>query len=77
MCAGVVAEIHSMVKVIFKLVDNSIELQKNKYSSDNLKAENHHELSFYKRYHASNEVGIERVKLESDILQSKKVLNMK
>lgn len=34
-------------------------------------------MSFYKRYHASNEVAIDRIKLEGDVLQSKKMLQMK
>ena len=56
-------EIKSMINVVIKLVDNSFNLQKLKFSSDNVDRENHHELSFSKRYHASNEVGIEKVKL--------------
>lgn len=34
-------------------------------------------MSFYKRYHASNEVALERVKLETDILSSKSMLEEK
>jgi hypothetical protein len=59
----VVTEIKSMISVVLKLIDNSIALQRNKYSSDNLQLDSHHELSFYKRYHASAEVAIERVTL--------------
>lgn len=54
LCAGVVAEVRSMMSVVIKLIDNSISLQRNKYSADNVQLDSHHELSFYKRYHASN-----------------------
>lgn len=31
-----------MISVIFKLIDNSISLQRNKYSSDNVQLDSHH-----------------------------------
>lgn len=43
-----------MISVVIKLIENSIKLQRNKFSSETVQSENHHELSFYKRYHASN-----------------------
>lgn len=63
MVAGVILELKSMIKVTIKLINNSFELQKNKYSTDQLKTEDHHEMSFMKRYHASNEIAIERTRL--------------
>jgi hypothetical protein len=77
LCAGVVAEIKSMISVVLKLIDNSIALQRNKYSADNVQLDSHHELSFYKRYHASAEVALDRVVLEGDVMQSKQMLQMK
>jgi hypothetical protein len=66
-----------MISVVLKLVDNSIALQRNKYSADNVQLDSHHELSFYKRYHASSEVALDRIVLEGDVMQSKKMLQMK
>lgn len=66
-----------MIAVVIKLIDNSIALQRNKYSADNVQLDSHHELSFYKRYHASAEVAIDRIVLEGDVMQSKKMLQMK
>lgn len=63
MVAGVILELKSMIKVTIKLINNSFELQKNKYSTDQLKTEDHHEMSFMKRYHASNEIAVERTRL--------------
>lgn len=53
----------SMMKVVIKLINTSFALQQNNYSTDQLHAEDHHEMSFIKRYHASTEVAIERTRL--------------
>jgi hypothetical protein len=66
-----------MITVAIKIIDNSIILQRNKYSSDKLQLDSHHELSFYKRYHASNEVAYDRIRLEGDVLQSKNMMQLK
>lgn len=42
LCAGVVAEIRSMIAVVIKLIDNSIALQRNKFSADGLQLDSHH-----------------------------------
>lgn len=77
MISGSIIEIKSMSRVVMKMVDNSITLQKNKYSAENATNEDHHEMSFAKRYHASHEVAIDRLRLENDVLQYKKNLHMK
>lgn len=66
-----------MMKVAIKLINNSFQLQRNKYSLDNLNNEDHHQMSFMKRYHASTQVAVERVKLQTDILHQKKNLQYK
>jgi predicted nucleic acid-binding Zn-ribbon protein len=40
-------------------------------------SEDHHEMSFVKRYHASHEVAIDRLRLENDVLQYKKNMQTK
>ena len=65
------------MKVAIKLMNSSLELQKTKYSAENAKNEDHHEMSFFKRYHASHEVAIDRLKLENDVLQYKKNVQYK
>lgn len=77
MCESVATEIKSMINVVVKLVDNCVQLQRSMYSADTLQADSHHEVSFYKRYHASAEVASDRIKLEGDVLQSKKMLEIK
>lgn len=42
MVTGVILEIKSMTKVVIKMINNSYNLQKNKYSTDNIKDEDHH-----------------------------------
>ena len=77
MVAGVIVEVKAMMKVVIKLINNSFELQKSKYSSDQIRGDDHHEMSFIKRYHASSEVNVDRVKLETDVLYHKKSIQYK
>jgi hypothetical protein len=42
MIKSIVVEVKSMMKVIIKLVNNSLELQKEKYTANAVKGEDHH-----------------------------------
>ena len=77
MIEGIVLEVKSMMKVVIKLANNSFELQSSKFSSKEVRSEDHHEMSFMKRYHASNEIAVERIKMETDILQQKRSIQFK
>jgi hypothetical protein len=60
MCFNIVSEVASMISVAIKIIDNSMNLQNNKYISDGLQLSNPHEMSFMKRYHASHHVAYEK-----------------
>ena len=77
MIEGIVLEVKSMMKVVIKLANNSFELQSSKFSSKGVHSEDHHEMSFMKRYHASNEIAVERIKMETNILQQKRSIHFK